>query len=37
METYAAENPQAHEAMMAHDLSIVKIPYVAIAGIVLVL
>jgi MFS transporter, FHS family, L-fucose permease len=35
LENLAATQPAAHEAMKAHDLNIVMIPYVAIAGVVL--
>ena len=35
MEQHAELNPEAHQAMMAHDLDVVKTPYVVIALIVL--
>ncbi len=35
METNAAENPETQQAMMAHDLDVVKTPYVVIAVIVI--
>lgn len=34
MESHAQADPEAHQVMMAHDLDIVKTPYVVIAGIV---
>jgi len=37
METHAETNPAEHEQMKAHDLNIVTIPYLTIAGVVLVL
>lgn len=35
LEAYAAAEPAAHQAMMAHDLDVVKIPYVIIALVVI--
>ena len=35
LETYAETSPEAHQAMVEHDLGIVKIPYVVIAIVVL--
>jgi MFS transporter, FHS family, L-fucose permease len=35
LEDFAAGDPVAHQAMMAHDLNVVKIPYVIIAFVVL--
>jgi len=35
LETFAATEPEANQAMMAHDLGVVKIPYVIIALVVL--
>ncbi|MEX0331864.1 MAG: L-fucose:H+ symporter permease [Puniceicoccaceae bacterium] len=34
LETFAETSPQTHQAMVAHDLSVVKIPYVVIAMVV---
>jgi FHS family L-fucose permease-like MFS transporter len=34
METHAETQPESHQAMMAHDLDVVKTPYVVIAMIV---
>ena len=35
LESFAAENPVEHQAMQAHDLAVVRIPYVAIGVVVL--
>ncbi|HSH10111.1 MAG TPA: L-fucose:H+ symporter permease, partial [Oceanipulchritudo sp.] len=35
LETFAQTSPEAHQAMVAHDLNVVKIPYVVIAIVVL--
>lgn len=35
LETLAATNSEAHQAIMAHDLGVVKIPYVIIAFVVI--
>ena len=35
LESFAETNPEVHQAMMAHDLGVVKIPYVIIALVVL--
>ena len=35
LESYLIANPEVHESMMAHDLSVVKLPYVILAIVVL--